>query len=134
MKKVNFQSKNGQSIAISAVINSPQAFDESKTYPAVVVAHPGGGVKEQTAGLYARKLAEAGFVTIAFQIVAGSMAGSRWTSDDLYKRAASANKKFHVVEGSNHVQLYDVPKYVDEAVSVLASFFKANLQPLPTNL
>lgn len=25
------------------------------------------------------------------------------------------------------MQLYDVPKYVDEAVSVLASFFKANL-------
>src|SRR5262249_36217083 len=134
MKKVNFQSKNGQSVAISAVINSPQAFDESKTCPTVVVAHPGGGVKEQTAGLYARKLAEAGFVTIAFQIVAGSMAGSRWMSDDLYKRAASANKKFHVVEGSSHMQLYDVPKYVDEAVSVFASFFKANLQPLPTNL
>jgi hypothetical protein len=30
------------------------------------------------------------------------------------------DKSFHVVEGSNHMQLYDVPKYVDEAVSVLA--------------
>jgi len=55
--------------------------------------------------------------------VAGSVAGSKWISDDLYKRAASTNKKFHVVEGSNHMQLYDVPKYVDEAVSVLAPFF-----------
>jgi fermentation-respiration switch protein FrsA (DUF1100 family) len=66
MKKVNFQSKNGQNITISAVINFPQAFEESKKYAAVVVAHPDGGVKEQTAGLYARKLAEEGFVTIAF--------------------------------------------------------------------
>jgi hypothetical protein len=55
------------------------------------------------------------------------VAGSKWMSDDLYKRAASTKKKFHVVEGSNHMQLYDVPKYVDEAVSVLAPFFKANV-------
>jgi fermentation-respiration switch protein FrsA (DUF1100 family) len=66
MKKVKFQSKNGQNITLSAVINFPDEFDESKTYPAVIVTHPGGGVKDQTAGLHARMLAEEEFVTIAF--------------------------------------------------------------------
>jgi len=34
--------------------------------PALVVVHPGGGVKEQTASLYAKKLAEAGFTTVCY--------------------------------------------------------------------
>ncbi len=304
MKKVTFLSRNGQNITISAVVNFPDGFDEKRKYPAIVVSHPGGGVKEQTAGTYAKKLAEKGFVTIAYdasyqgestgeprqlenpyirtedvsgaidylttlpyvdaanigamgicagagytanaaindrrikavgtvsavnigsmfrngwennikdadatpaleggsqartaeaggaatvtiplaplrkedapneeleeaweyyhtpraeyptapgfatarslnqiitydaynkaeafltqplQIIAGSVAGSKWMSDDLYNCAASKDKKFHVVEGANHMSLYDVPKYVDEAVSVLTPFFKANL-------
>ncbi|OEC84894.1 alpha/beta hydrolase [Acinetobacter sp. YK3] len=65
-KEISIQNHNGQGITLAAVINFPEGFDESKTYPAVVVSHPGGGVKEQTAGLYARKLAEHGFVTIAY--------------------------------------------------------------------
>lgn len=65
-KEVSIQNHNGQGITLAAVINFPEGFDESKTYPAVVVSHPGGGVKEQTAGLYARKLAEHGFITIAY--------------------------------------------------------------------
>lgn len=304
MQKVHFNNANGQNITMAAVIYFPDEFDESKRYPAVVVSHPGGGVKEQAAGLYAQRLAQQGPVTIAFdrsyqgestgeprqlenpyistedvsavvdylttlpyvdqarigamgvcagggytanaaindrrikavatvsavnigsmfrngwdndvasadaipylengsmartaeaggadtvtmplaplrqedapnkeleeaweyyhtqrcmystapgfatarslnqiitydafnmaevfltqplQVVAGSKAGSKWMSDDLYVRAASMDKHFHIVEGANHMQLYDDPHYVDEAASVLGSFFNARL-------
>lgn len=65
-QKINFKNSNNTLISISAVINFPEGFDQNKKYPVVVVSHPGGGVKEQAAGLYARKLAEQGFVTIAY--------------------------------------------------------------------
>jgi fermentation-respiration switch protein FrsA (DUF1100 family) len=52
-------------IDISANVYTPANYDASKKYPAVVVAHPNGGIKEQTAGLYAQRLAEAGYITIA---------------------------------------------------------------------
>ena len=290
---------------MSAFINFPEGFDKSKKYPAIVVSHPGGGVKEQTAGLYARKLAENGFVTLAYDAsyqgestgeprqlenpyirtedisaaidylgtlsyidadrigamgicagagytanaaindhrikavgtvsmvnigsmfrngwennikdadalpyliagsnartndasgaeiatmplapmkeedapnaelreaweyyhtdrcqyptapgfatarnltqiitydafnkaeafftqplltVVGSNAGSKWMSDDLMKRAASSDKKQYIVEGANHMSLYDKLNFVDEAVSQLAPFFKENLK------
>lgn len=52
------------SIDIAANVYTPPNYDASKKYPAVVVAHPNGGVKEQTAGLYAQRLAEQGYITI----------------------------------------------------------------------
>lgn len=304
MSNVTFKNLNGQGITMAAIINFPAGFDASKQYPAIVVSHPGGGVKEQTAGLYAGKLAEHGFIAIAYDAsyqgastgeprqlenpyirtedvsavidylttlpyvdaarigamgicagagysanaaindrrikalgmvsavnigqmfrngwdnnvkdadalgllefgsnarsgdagnaelatlplapmreedapnaelreaweyyhtprcqhpnapgfmtarsltqiisydaynkaeafltqpilaVAGSVAGSKWMSDDLLARAASKDKQLHIVEGANHMSLYDVPQYVDEAVSVLAPFFQAKL-------
>lgn len=54
---------NGNEIA--ANVYTPANYDPSKKYAAVVVSHPNGGVKEQTAGLYAQRLAQQGYVTIA---------------------------------------------------------------------
>ncbi|WP_445681324.1 alpha/beta hydrolase [Radicibacter daui] len=306
MTKVSFINSNNPAVTLSAVINLPEGFAEGRRYPAIVVAHPGGGVKEQTAGTYAARLAEYGFVTIAFdasyqgestgeprqlenpyvrtedisavidylttlpyvdndrigamgicagagytinaaiqdrrikavgtvsavnigamfrngwegtvkdidalpyieagsaartadasggsiatmplaplkeedapneelreaweyyhtpraecatapgfaalrslnqiitydayhmaevyltqplQIVAGSVAGSKWMSDDLLRRAASGEKAMHIIEGANHMSLYDGAAYVAEAVTVLGKFFSGKLAP-----
>lgn len=52
-------------IEVSANVYTPANYDPSKKYPAIIVAHPNGGIKEQTAGLYAQRLAEAGYITMA---------------------------------------------------------------------
>lgn len=50
---------------IAANVYTPADYDPSKKYPAIAVAHPNGGVKEQVVGLYAQHLAENGFIAIA---------------------------------------------------------------------
>lgn len=64
-------------IQIAANVYTPANYDPAKKYPAVVVAHPNGGVKEQVAGLYAQRLAEQGYITItadaAYQGASGGM-------------------------------------------------------------
>lgn len=52
-------------LKIAANVYTPAGYEATKKYPAVVVAHPNGGVKEQVAGLYAQRLAEKGYITIA---------------------------------------------------------------------
>ena len=52
-------------LSISANVYTPAGYDPAKKYPAIVVAHPNGGVKEQVAGLYAQRLAEEGHIAIA---------------------------------------------------------------------
>ena len=63
IQKVIFPNRN---ITVVANLFLPRGFDKNKKYPAIVIGHPNGGVKEQTSGLYAKKLAEKGFITLAF--------------------------------------------------------------------
>ncbi|MBN8753356.1 MULTISPECIES: alpha/beta hydrolase [Variovorax] len=50
---------------IVANVYTPANYSPARKYPAIVVAHPNGGVKEQVAGLYAQRLADQGYIAIA---------------------------------------------------------------------
>lgn len=60
---VTFRNQFGQ--RISANLFVPKDMNRSSRNPAIVVSHPMGAVKEQSANLYAQKLAEQGFVTLS---------------------------------------------------------------------
>lgn len=63
METVKFKSEGAQLIGN---IFYPKNYEEGKQYPAIVVSGSWTTVKEQMAGLYAQKLAENGFITLAF--------------------------------------------------------------------
>jgi fermentation-respiration switch protein FrsA (DUF1100 family) len=68
-------------------------LNRSVNAPAIVVGHPMGAVKEQSANLYAQKLAEQGFVTVSLDLPFwGSSEGDprNAVSPDLYAEAYSA--------------------------------------------
>lgn len=46
----------------------PKGLDKSKQHAAIIVGHPMGAVKEQSADLYAQKMADRGFVTLSIDL------------------------------------------------------------------
>lgn len=62
-KKVTFISEG---LNLVGNLYYPDNFDESQQYPAIVASGSWTTVKEQMAGLYAEKLAQDGFITLAF--------------------------------------------------------------------
>jgi uncharacterized protein len=65
IERVTYPARNlGTSIV--ANLFKPAGFATDRRYGAIVVTHPFGGVKEQTAGLYAQRLAEEGFITLSY--------------------------------------------------------------------
>lgn len=53
-------------LKIAANVYTPACYNPAKSYPALVVAHPNGGVKEQVAGLYSQRMAGVGYICLAF--------------------------------------------------------------------
>jgi fermentation-respiration switch protein FrsA (DUF1100 family) len=63
VRTVSFRNK---AVKIAAHLHLPDNFTEDRQYPALVGVHPAGGVKEQTIGLYAKRLAEHGYVVVVY--------------------------------------------------------------------
>ncbi|MGO4649476.1 alpha/beta hydrolase [Nocardia sp. 2YAB30] len=74
-------------LQIAANVYTPANYDPAGKFPAITVAHPNGGVKEQVAGRYAQRLAEAGYLTIAADAAyQGSSAGEPRNTDKPFYR------------------------------------------------
>src|SRR3954453_2271543 len=66
VQKVAFKNRFGMTVVGNLFI--PKTLNRTTQTPAVIVGHPMGAVKEQSANLYATKLAERGFVTLSFDL------------------------------------------------------------------
>jgi fermentation-respiration switch protein FrsA (DUF1100 family) len=66
VQKVTF--KNQYQMNVTGNLFVPNAMNRNARNPAIVVGHPMGAVKEQSANLYATKMAERGFVTLSFDL------------------------------------------------------------------
>jgi uncharacterized protein len=90
-EKVRFNNQYHMQIVGNLYV--PRNGRPGQSWPAIIVGHPMGAVKEQSSDLYAQKLAEQGFVTLAIdQSFWGESAGEprNAVAPDIYSEAFSA--------------------------------------------
>ena len=66
VQKVTF--KNQYNMVVAGNLFTPKDLNKSLKNPAIIVGHPMGAVKEQSANLYATKIAERGFVSLSLDL------------------------------------------------------------------
>ncbi|ELY4818525.1 alpha/beta hydrolase [Cronobacter malonaticus] len=66
LQKVTF--KNQYQMKVTGNLFMPKKMNQHVRNPAIIIGHPMGAVKEQSSNLYAQKLAEQGFVTLAIDL------------------------------------------------------------------
>jgi fermentation-respiration switch protein FrsA (DUF1100 family) len=94
-QKVTF--KNQYKMDVTGNLYVPKTLDRNSKHPAIVVGHPMGAVKEQSANLYAQKLADQGFVTLSIDLSFwGESEGQprNAVSPDMYAESFSAAVDF----------------------------------------
>lgn len=90
-QKVTFD--NQYKMKVVGNLFTPKDINRNSKHPAIIVGHPMGAVKEQSSNLYAQKLAEQGFVTLAIdQSFWGESEGQprNAVAPDIYSEAFSA--------------------------------------------
>lgn len=95
MEKVTF--KNQYKMDVVGNLFMPKGMDQGRKHAAIIVGHPMGAVKEQSSNLYATKMAEQGFVTLAIDLSFwGESAGEPRNAvlPDVYSEAFSAAVDF----------------------------------------
>jgi fermentation-respiration switch protein FrsA (DUF1100 family) len=95
VEKVTFQDQYKMQVAGN--LFTPKTLDRNARHAAIVVGHPMGAVKEQSANLYATKMAEQGFVAMSIDLPFwGESEGQprNAVSPDMYAEAFSAAVDF----------------------------------------
>jgi hypothetical protein len=95
MRKVTF--KNQYQMNVAGNLFMPDSVNPNTKSPAIIVGHPMGAVKEQSANLYATKMAEQGFVAMSIDLPFwGESDGQprNAVSPDIYAEAFSAGVDF----------------------------------------
>jgi hypothetical protein len=95
LQKVTFKSQYQMNVAGN--LFTPKNLAQNATNPAIVVGHPMGAVKEQSANLYATKMAERGFAAMSIDLPFwGESDGQprNLVSPDIYAEAFSAAVDF----------------------------------------
>lgn len=95
MQAVTF--KNQYKMDIAGNLYLPKNMDQKSKHSAIIVGHPMGAVKEQSANLYATKMAEQGFVTLSVDLAYWGGSGGdlrNGVSPDMYAETFSAAVDF----------------------------------------
>lgn len=95
LQKVAFPTQYGMQVAGNLFL--PKALDRGSRHAALIVGHPMGAVKEQSANLYAIKMAEQGFLTLSIDLPFWGASEGRprnAVSPDMYAEAFSAAADF----------------------------------------
>lgn len=95
LEKVSFL--NQYKMKVGGNLFLPVEMKQGISYPAIIVGHPMGAVKEQGANLYATKMAERGFVTLSLDLSFwGESEGQprNAVSPDIYSECFSAAVDF----------------------------------------
>lgn len=60
--------RNLYRMQVEGTLFTPKDMDRAQRLPAIIVGHPMGAVREQSANLYAQKMAEQGYVTLSVDL------------------------------------------------------------------
>lgn len=103
VQKVTF--KNQYQMNVAGNLFVPKTLNRNAKNPAIVVGHPMGAVKEQSANLYATKMAEQGFVTLSLDL-------SFWGESDGQSRNA-VSPDIYAEDSSAAVDFLGTQPFVD---------------------
>lgn len=91
---------------LEGTLFTPKGMDRTQKLPAVIVGHPMGAVREQSANLYAQKMAEEGYVTLSVDL-------SFWGGSDGQPRNA-VDPTIYAETFSAAVDYLDTLPFVDQ--------------------